>query len=89
MTVLLVILQQLESSAGMFKAVHFVTQELAVAANGMSPLAKVVMPALCRASTPYDERRKKTWMVGTSPAMTKKQIAFDQTPSRYRRDRAA
>jgi hypothetical protein len=37
MTVLLVILQQLESSAGMFKAVHFVTQELAVAANGMSP----------------------------------------------------
>jgi hypothetical protein len=27
-------------------------------------------PALCRASTPYFAVKQKTWMAGTSPAMT-------------------
>ena len=29
-------------------------------------------PALCRASTPFATARRKTWMAGTSPAMTNK-----------------
>src|SRR5258706_5032126 len=36
----------------------------------------LVMPALCRASTSLPDLTTKTWMAGTSPAMTIKRSVF-------------
>src|SRR5262249_22444758 len=38
------------------------------------PRPRASCPALCRASTSYFPDRRKTWMAGTSPAMTSEEL---------------